>query len=676
MILGTAAYMSPEQARGKAVDKRADIWAFGVVLYEMLTGRPLFEGETTAETLANVKTATIDLRRLPRETPVAIRDLLARCLDRDARTRLRDIGEARIRIQRSRAETPQPAVLLTERLFRAAAWVSIGLAVLFGVLFAIERRAARRLEPPLPLTFHILAPPQTTFASGPALSPDGRHVAFTARSADGRVRIWVHSLDSGNARPLPGTEDAFSPLFWSPDSRFVGFATGMTLSKIPVAGGRPVALCDRCGPTSIGSRVFRGGTWNADGVIVYAISSNGLWRIPDSGGAPLRVTPAGDYGYPAFLPDGGHVLYTWFGRDPQPGLYLGDIRLHEPRPSRRLIDGAFVLGGYAPGVGAKNGHLLALREGVLTARLFDPTTATGSGEAAVVAEDVPTLDPPAAFSASLTGTVAFSSATSADRSRLVWFDRSGTELGQLGSPSYGSNISISPDGKQIAFDSIDADRHTRHIWTADPVRGVVTLVNTPARNWTPATSSNGDVAFVSAETIFLTRPSAIDAPEPLYRSRNPKLPNDWSPDGRFLIFNELHPTRRADLYVLSTEQRQAIPLIVTDADEWPAIFSPDGKWIAYSSDETGTREVYVRDFASGSVPAVGSVKMRVSTNGGDKPRWRRDGTELYYISPDRRLMAVPVTRTPAFTSAYPSGFSKCVCPRPIFRTTSRRTAAF
>ncbi len=652
-IMGTAAYMSPEQASGKSVDKRTDIWAFGVVVWELLTGRPLFEGETTAETLANVKTATIDLRRLPRETPVAIRDLLARCLDRDARTRLRDIGEARIRIQRSRAETPQPAVLLTERLFRAAAWVSIGLAVLFGVLFAIERRAARRLEPPLPLTFHILAPPQTTFASGPALSPDGRHVAFTARSADGRVRIWVHSLDSGNARPLPGTEDAFSPLFWSPDSRFVGFATGMTLSKIPVAGGRPVALCDRCGPTSIGSRVFRGGTWNADGVIVYAISSNGLWRIPDSGGAPLRVTPAGDYGYPAFLPDGGHVLYTWFGRDPQPGLYLGDIRLHEPRPSRRLIDGAFVLGGYAPGVGAKNGHLLALREGVLTARLFDPTTATGSGEAAVVAEDVPTLDPPAAFSASLTGTVAFSSATSADRSRLVWFDRSGTELGQLGSPSYGSNISISPDGKQIAFDSIDADRHTRHIWTADPVRGVVTLVNTPARNWTPATSSNGDVAFVSAETIFLTRPSAIDAPEPLYRSPNPKLPNDWSPDGRFLIFNELHPTRRADLYVLSTEQRQAIPLIVTDADEWPAIFSPDGKWIAYSSDETGTREVYVRDFASGSVPAVGSVRIRVSTNGGDKPRWRRDGTELYYISPDRRLMAVPVTRTPAFSVGLP-----------------------
>ena len=156
------------------------------------------------------------------------------------------------------------------------------------------------------------------------------------------------------------------------------------------------------------------------------------------------------------------------------------------------------------------------------------------------------------------------------------------------------------------------------------------------------------MAFVSAGTIYLTRPSAIGAPEPLYRSPNPKLPNDWSPDGRFLIFNELHPTRRADLYVLRIKHREPIPLVVTDADEWPAVFSPDGKWIAYSSDETGTREVYVRDFAPDRVPAVGSVRIRVSTNGGDKPRWRRDGTELYYISPDRRLMAVPVTRTPAF----------------------------
>ena len=301
-IMGTPPYMSPEQASGKSLDKRTDIWSFGVVVWELLTGRRLFEGDTTAETLSNVKTAAIDLQRLPGETPIPIRDLLARCLDRDPRTRLRDIGEARIQIQRVLAGTPKLARFPTERLLRAATWVSTGLAVLFAVAFAIERRAARRLEPPLPLTFHIPAPPQTTLASGPALSPDGRHVAFTARSADGRVRIWVHSFDSGDAHPLAGTEDAFSPLFWSPDSRFIGFATGMTLSKIRVGGGPPDPLCDRCGPASIGSRVFRGGAWSSDGVIVYAISSNGLWRVPDTGGVPVRVTPAGDMGIrPSFL---------------------------------------------------------------------------------------------------------------------------------------------------------------------------------------------------------------------------------------------------------------------------------------------------------------------------------------------------------------------------------------
>jgi serine/threonine protein kinase len=398
-IIGTPPYMSPEQASGKPVDKRTDIWSFGVVMWELLTGRRLFERDTTAETLSNVKTAVIDLQRLPGETPIAIRDLLARCLDRDPRTRLRDIGEARIQIQRVLAGTPKLARFPTERLLRAATWVSTSLAVLFAVAFAIERRAAQAVHVPLPLTFHIPAPPQTTLGSGPALSPDGRHVAFTARSADGRVRIWVHSFDSGDAHPLVGTEDAFSPLFWSPDSRFIGFATGMTLSKIRVAGGRPVALCDRCGPASIGSRVFRGGAWSSDGVIVYAISSNGLWRVPDTGGVPVRVSPAGNYGYPAFLPDGAHILYTRFGSDPQPGVYIGDARQHEQRPSKRLIDGAFVLSGYVPRDRAAGGYLLALREGVLTARSFDPVTATVSGEPVVMAQEVPTVDPPAAFSA-------------------------------------------------------------------------------------------------------------------------------------------------------------------------------------------------------------------------------------------------------------------------------------
>ena len=486
------------------------------------------------------------------------------------------------------------------------------------------------------MTFHIDAPPQVTVIGGPALSPDGRHLAFTAKAKDGRVGIWVHALQSGDAHPLAGTEDAFDPLFWSPDSRFVGFATGLQIKKIAIAGGPAVALCDRCGPTAIGSRVFRGGAWNTAGEIVYAISSDGLWRLPDAGGTPRRVTPAGDYGYPAFLPDGVHVLYTWFGRDPKPGVYVGDIRQTEPRPLRRLVDGAFVVSGYTPRAGGTDGYLLALREGVLTARSFDPTTATPSGEPLLIEQGVPVVTPPAAFSASLTGAVAFTTSTSADSSRLLWLDRKGTKLGQLGPRAYGSNVSISRDGRQIAFDSIEADRRTRHMWTADPVRGVVTMVSTEARAWTPIPGADGVIAFAGPPDLYVTRPSAIGPPDLLYTSPYGKVPNDWSRDGRFLTFNELHPTRRSDLYVLRADRREAIPLVVTDADELPAIFSPDGRWIAYSSDETGIREVYVRDFAPDRMPAVGSVKLRVSTEGGDKPRWQRNGTELYLLGARRR----------------------------------------
>jgi serine/threonine protein kinase len=667
MIMGTAAYMSPEQASGKPADKRADIWSFGVVLWELLTGRSLFEAGTLTKTLSNVSNAPIDFRQLPRDTHPAIRDLLARCLDRDAKTRLRDIGEARIQIQRCLA-TPTAATppFSKERMARAATWVGTCAAVVFAILLAIERWTAQRPETLEPVRFVIPAPQQTTVTSGLALSPDGRQVAFTAKRADGRVRIWVHSFDLADAHSLPGTEDAFSPLFWSPDSRFVGFATGMTLKKVAVAGGPPFTLCDRCGPASIGSRVFRGGSWNSGGVIVYAISSNGLWRIPEAGGAPLRLSSIGDYGCPTFLPDGEHFLYTWFGRDPKPGIYVGAVRDLEQRPSRPLMEGAFVLSAYAPSRDASVGHLLALREGILTAQPFNTRTLALSGEPALLAESVPAVSPPWAFSASATGALAFSTTALADSSRLQWFDRSGTQLAQLGPLSYDSNISISPDGRRIAFDRIESDRRTRRIWSADKARGVLTLLDPSTRAWSPVISSDGRVAFTSAPDIYLTKVSASAPPELLHRSPNLKHPNDWSPDGRFLIFDDHHPTRRHDLLVLRIGDHEPIPLVATEADEGPAAFSPDGKWIAYSSDETGRSEIIVRDFVPDRVPAVGSFRITVSTNGGDKPRWRRDGRELYYIAPDGRLMAVPVRTAPTFDPGVPVALFETHVPKGSF----------
>jgi Tol biopolymer transport system component len=288
-----------------------------------------------------------------------------------------------------------------------------------------------------------------------------------------------------------------------------------------------------------------------------------------------------------------------------------------------------------------------------------------NGEPALVAEGVPAVSPPSAFSASFTGAVAFSATMSADSSRLLWFDRAGKELGQLGPPSYDSNVSISSDGKQIAYDRIEPDRRTRHIWTADSARGVSTRLNDGPRDWTPVMSSDGNVAFTSAADLYLTRASA-SAPRPLYRSPNLKHPNDWSPDGRFLIFDDHHPTRRRDLFVLHIGHGEPMPLVVTDADEGPAVFSPNGKWFAYSSDESGSSEVYVRDFAPEREPAVGSVRIPVSTKGGDKPRWRRDGKELYYIAPDGGLMAVSVATTPTFTVGVPVALFEVRVPKGSF----------
>jgi Tol biopolymer transport system component len=303
---------------------------------------------------------------------------------------------------------------------------------------------------------------------------------------------------------------------------------------------------------------------------------------------------------------------------------------------------------------------------VLTARSFDPITVALSGEPAVIAQDVPAVEPPAAFSVSSTGAIAFSRSTSADSSRLKWFDRNGKELGQLGPRSYGSNISISPDGRLIAFDTIESDRRSRHIWTADPIRNLATVMNSGPREWVPIASSDGFVAFTSTAGVYMALPSATGPPEALYRAGKPKAPNDWSPDGRFLTFNELHPTRRSDLYVMRLEGREPIPLVVTDADELPAVFSPDGKWIAYSSDETGNREVYVRDFAPDRTPAVGDVKVRVSTEGGDKPDWSADGAELYYISADGRLTVVAVKTTPTFVVGSPVALFEVHVPKGSF----------
>jgi Tol biopolymer transport system component len=679
VILGTAAYMSPEQAAGKAVDKRADIWSFGVMLWEMLTGQRLFDGETISHTLADVLRAEIDFGKLPRETPPVIREVLLRCLDRDTRSRLRDIGEARVAIQKYlvnpasagvTSAAPSQAVSKTSWLAAAAMGVAaVGVASAAALAFVHFRE---RPTVAAPVRFQILPPEQTVFASTGVLSPDGRRIAFEAPGPDGRTLLWVRSLDALDARPLPGTEGVIVGPFWSPDSRFLAFGVNGfpgRLKKIDASGGPPQILCEYTGG-------FREGAWSPGGVILFGAQGTGLLRVSEAGGTPSPVTRIDvsrqeiQHAGPAFLPDGRHFLYHRASRvQENTGVYVGaiDATPESQSTTRMLATGSDPV--YVPSSLSDDGFILFLREGSLLAQAFDGRSQL-RGDAIPIAEDVGSNGSYGWFSASPTGALAFRTGRgSAATIELLWFDRQGKRLGQLGPRlEYGTiGVQLSPDGKRVvvtkgesnalsgALGSIQDSR----AWTAELSRAIFSRLNPGEGSENGvAVSPDGHIAFSSTLNgaigdLYWMNAGGVGAPEPLLvKSLTVKHANDFSPDGRFLIYDD-HTAQRQDLWILPTEpppsgERKPIPFLVTQADETFGQFSPDGKWIAYSSDESGRREVFVQGFAPDRVPAAGVSKSQISTAGGDKPRWRRDGTELYYIAPDRKMMAVPVKLGPPF----------------------------
>jgi Tol biopolymer transport system component len=660
VILGTAAYMAPEQAKGRPADKRSDVWAFGCVLYEMATGRRAFEGEDVSDTLAFVLTKDPDWAALPPHTSSSIHRLLRRCLVKDRKGRLADIADARLELEDVGhvLAANERIELRVDRPLRS--WLAIGgwvaasvLAVVTAGVGWLHPRAAP--APSEPVRFQVFAPRQTTGLGSPALSPDGRWLAFSVRGQDGRRRLWIRSLDSVDARPLAGTEDVADPVFWSPDGRFIGFTTGTSLKRVDVTGKPPITLCDRCASPGV---LSRGGAWSRDGLIVYA-ALGGLWRIPEAGGVPTRVGAIDTFGgYPTFLPDGRHFLYVRLGVGAENnGIVVGSVESTTEHPNSGVVIAGVFGSGYAPSRDPDVGYLLFVQDSTLMAQPFDARRLALTGEAVPIAENVPTANPPMAFSASASGTLAFKSSDSAtDASKLTWFDREGKPLGLLGQPGLHGNVSFSPDGKRLVVDRIESNTRARHVWTIDLSRGVFSRVNSGrADDYAPAVSADGSVAFTSGADLYVTLASGATQPELLFKSPTVKHANDWSPDGRFLLFDDHHPTQQQDLWILPLgSDRKPIPLLVTAADEAPAHFSPDQKWVVYSSDESGRREIYVRDFAPEHVPAVGSGKWQISTAGGDKPRWRRDGKEVYYIAPDGKLMAVAVKTAPTFEPAVPA----------------------
>jgi len=630
MILGTAAYMAPEQARGKPVDRRADVWAFGCVLFEMLTGRQTFGGETVSDAVAAILRGDVDWTALPEATPPAIVRLLRRCMEKDPQKRLPHIGVARLEIAEALSDAPTPPLSTRPVTFRRerVVWVAVA-AVLGSIATALAVRTSR--PPPDAPAFRLeVTTPPTTDPMSFAIAPDGESLVFAAQSL-GAQRLWVRSLVTGAVRTLAGTDDARNP-FWSPDSRSIGFFARAKLKRIDLESGSIRELTNAVNSF--------GGSWNRDGVIVFSGNATGpLLRIAASGGAVDAVTALApgqlSHRTPSFLPDGRHFLFYATGPGDAHGVYVGQL---DDTASRRLLDAT------SAAIFSAN-HLLYVRQSTLFAQPFDSARLNLSGQAIAIGDDVGTAASVAAGSASDTGVLTYRTSATGGLRQLTWFDRSGKELGRLGELMVNTSVSLSPDDRRAAVSRV-VDSNP-DIWLFDVDRGrPLRLTSDPAIQISAIWSPDGSrVTFQShqdgpGDLYEMPVSGANDPPRLLLRepaNNTGTFPNDWSPDGKVLLYQTFDRSTRFDIWALPQQgDRKPFPVVQTQFDEKDAQFSPDGKWIAYSSDESGRMEVYAQHF-----PGPGG-KIAISTSGGAQPRWRRDGRELFYLAPDSRLMAVSI----------------------------------
>jgi Tol biopolymer transport system component len=653
IILGTAAYMSPEQASGKTVDKRTDLWAFGVVLLEMLTGRPVFEGETVSHVLAAVLTKDPDWSALPAKTPTPIRRLLRRCLEKDRKRRLDSATAARLEIEDALTPTAEitPAGAASPAASSHLAWMIAAVAVVAALALGFIHF---REKPPDEPTLRYTMSTPALFYPAVAISPNGRYLAiadFTGVRAD--QALFIRPLDALQVQRIPETEGAAVP-FWSPDSRYIGFVARGKLKKIAVTGGPAQTLCDVPG-------VFQGGTWNRDDSILFALNGT-LSRVPAAGGLPVEIpNPQGRRVVPAFLPDGRHFLSA-----NQTGIWVSSLDGKETR--RILADVSSA--AFAPSdKSGRTGHILFVREGNLMALPFDPESRQATGDVFPVTEGVFVDAGLAAASASATGVLVYFDSRAAGKNNIVWSDRSGkvTPTGLTGDVW---EPAISPDEKTIAYSRNNG--LTSDIYLRDLVHGLdQRFTSDRSLNNTPVWSPTGDrIVFRSTrgagqQQLYQQSASGADQAEALTKSPSNKFASQWSKDGRFLVIttNNLGGTLALDLSVLpmgegsgsGTQDPQKF--LATQFLEAQGQISPDSHWMAYSSDATGQLEVYVRPF-----PIAEGVS-RISNAGGQQPRWRGDGKELFFVGGDGKMMAADIKAVLGPKPVFDHGE-----PKPLFDT--------
>jgi Tol biopolymer transport system component/predicted Ser/Thr protein kinase len=668
MILGTAGYMSPEQARGKPVDQRADIYAFGVVLYEMLAGERLHHGDTTTEILASV------IKEEPQwdKVPAQVQRLLRRCLEKDPNKRLRHIGDVMALVN----DAPIAPIAVAAKPVRGNRWfwpMAVAAGVLVGAVLAFLYLRPKATAAAAVQRFEISVPEQISGLgqrSGVSVSPDGKLLVFSHLGSPTANGLWVRRLDSVGSRLIDGTEGAFGVPFWSPDSRFIAFGATDGLKRIEPTGGLAQILAADVG-------LVYGGFWTADGRIVFSSGNNSgsvpdLWEIPAGGGVtrPLSsVEHPGNVGMssPILLPDGRHFIYVRTGQiqDSSSGIYLESLDAKLGPHAKKLLNNVSDV-VYASSPDPDRGYLLFIRGGSATGGVgsllvqpFDLRKLDLVGEPVQVAEETYT----GGVSVSQTGVLAYlADAVAVNRSQLTWFDREGKNLGTVGDPGVYQSIAISPDGTRVVANRVALQSGDEDLWVFNPARGVSTRFTFNGNgNRYPVWSPDGSrVVFRSVRNgsgdLYEKLSNGGGDEELLFKSDRAKLPISWSPDGRFLLFAT--PGSGLQSWVLPLDRQahaSGKPYVFLNGDV-AGKFSPDMRWIAYSSAESGKYEVYVRPFDPNSANGSpsGGGKWQVSTGGGGAARWNANGKELFYLASDgATVMVVDVAASPVFQPGTP-----------------------
>jgi eukaryotic-like serine/threonine-protein kinase len=654
ILLGTAAYMSPEQAKAKPVDRRADIWAFGCVLYEMLTGRMAFGRETVTDTLAAVIKEEPDWSQLPAATPIRVRVLLQRCLQKDPKQRLRDIGDARISLDEVLTGAREPssaAAAPASPLGRRTLIVGLAALLLVAAIASLVTWNLKPAPPSKPVSrFAISLPPGQRLDIGNSIviSPDGTRLVYGAGPGNLATQLYIRAMDTLDARPIPGTEGVGDP-FFSPDGQWLGFSNDKKLMKVSLSGGAPVILSDVSGGTW-------GNSWGTESVIAFA--SDGaipIQQIPDTGGNPqpltrLEKTEQGQR-WPEFLPGGKNLVFvSLLGGSANPKLVAQSLATGQ----RRDLQQTGTFPRYTP-----SGHLVYVQGTNLMAVPFDPQRLTITGPAVPVIEGVLAARPAGGisqtgfgypqYSFSSTGTLVYvPDSGRVPQLKLVWVDRKGAEQ-PVPAPAHNYVIPrISPDGKRVAVNIEEAESQ---IWLYDLGRDTLTrLTFGGAFNIDPLWTPDGRrIVFKgSGNRLFWQPADGSGAAEELTGSelsRN-NVPGSWTPDGQVLAFMEANLNTGSDIYTLSLNDRKPQPFLRTPSTETAPRFSPDGRFIAYASDESSRLEIYVRPY-----PGPGG-KWQISTEGGSEPVWNPKGRELFFRV-GNKMMAVDVTTEGTFSAGKP-----------------------